>query len=148
MYNVWKTFIAFFTELRLTKSHGAPYSLTGLLNDCYIKKGFLTVGYVQGLQLIGQQQLLIDHFAVDPRNRVGIKAEDMLRTFAKQVELDLPNVQIIRFELGRNSPHYTVQKLADLREALLIRIQADNVQQNWPNPNCIVVSGDWDKKFW
>lgn len=133
--------------LTLTNSGGYPFSLLSFLENCSIKNGKDTVGYVQGLSINGAI-LNIDHFAVNPGTRKGIAADDMIRTFAKLVKAELSNIATITFNLGRAASDSNIQDLANGRQALLQRIGAVNIQQAQVNPTRIVVSADWHKAQW
>lgn len=135
------------TVLNLANSAGHPYSLLNYLESCSIKNGNVTVGYVQGLTTNGTT-LNIDHFAVDPGTRNGIKADDMIRAFANLVKAELVNIDIIAFSLGRAGAGNDIQKLANARQDLLQRIGAVNVLQTQVNAARIVVSADWHKVNW
>lgn len=132
--------------LTFTGYGNAPYSLISR-DNCYIRKGSDTVGYIQGLQINGST-LSLEHFAVNPDKRGDIKADDMLRGFAKLVKSENSDIEIITFDLGRATSDSDIKRLANAREVLLKRVGAVNVKQTKVNPSRIVVSGDWHKAMW
>jgi hypothetical protein len=87
--------------------------------------------------LKNSDEINIDHFAVAGKYAGGKLGKDCLELLARSVKLQCPDVKSIKFELYRKSgppSQADLQKLADARQELLIKVGAINVAQKQCKP--------------
>jgi hypothetical protein len=123
-------------------------------NDAYGKINGQQIGVFERIKVNGIT-LNVGHFAVTSYE-VGLsegKGEKCLREFAALVISQNPNIQNINFCIFstiskvQNDP-VLLQKVADARSNLLIKVGATNVSINSLSPTCIEVRGNWSKQHW
>ena len=130
------------------KCDGAEYLIhPPIVPDCVVKEGNREIAYFETMNLNGSV-LHVDHFALSLSQVGNRRADEVLRGFANLVSRQLPEVDVIAFDLFRCGSSSDIYKLAKARASLLERIGATDIRRFEPNNDRIVVSGKWEKISW